>query len=138
MTLNSRNAPPLIISDDYKMMLKEYERGKKQDKSQKEAVFFIKQKIDAAKWFIEMIQQRQQTLLKTMKAILSHQQSFFTLGNASFLTHHLMDFRKAPVLEQKIISSEKPHRKIIEYLKRLRQDYFHSQVKNTHNHTFEK
>ena len=85
LTLNSRNAPPLIISDDYKMMLKEYERGKKQDKSQKEAVFFIKQKIDAAKWFIEMIQQRQQTLLKTMKAILAHQQSFFTTGDTTQL-----------------------------------------------------
>ncbi len=57
----------LVISDDYKLMLKEYERGNKQDKSQKEAVFFIKQKIDSAKWFIEMIQQRQQTLLHTMK-----------------------------------------------------------------------
>ena len=62
LTLNSRNAPPLVISDDYKLMLKEYEGGKKQDKSQKEAVFFIKQKIDSAKWFIEMILQRQQTL----------------------------------------------------------------------------
>jgi len=70
LTLNSRNAPPLIISDDYKLMLKEYERGQKQDKAQKEAVFFIKQKIDSAKWFIEMIQQRQQTLLMTMRAIL--------------------------------------------------------------------
>jgi RNA polymerase sigma-54 factor len=85
LSLNNRNAPPLIISDDYKMMLKEYERGKKQDKSQKEAVFFIKQKIDAAKWFIEMIQQRQQTLLKTMKAILAHQQNFFTTGDTTQL-----------------------------------------------------
>jgi RNA polymerase sigma-54 factor len=48
LTLNSRNAPPLVISDDYKLMLKEYEGGKKQDKSQKEAVFFIKQKIDSS------------------------------------------------------------------------------------------
>lgn len=85
LSLNSRNAPPLIISDDYKMMLKEYDRGKKQDKAQKEAVFFIKQKIDSAKWFIEMIQQRQQTLLQTMKAILAHQQLFFTTGDATQL-----------------------------------------------------
>jgi len=77
LTLNSRNAPPLVISDDYKLMLKEYERSNKQDKSQKEAVFFIKQKIDSAKWFIEMIQQRQQTLLHTMKSILLHQEAFF-------------------------------------------------------------
>lgn len=85
LSLNSRNAPPLIISDDYKMMLKEYEGGKKQDKAQKEAVFFIKQKIDAAKWFIEMIQQRQQTLLLTMNAILLHQEGFFMSGDTTQL-----------------------------------------------------
>lgn len=85
LSLNSRNAPPLIISDDYKMMLREYEGSKKQDKSQKEAVFFIKQKIDAAKWFIEMIQQRQQTLLLTMNAILSHQEGFFLSGDTTQL-----------------------------------------------------
>jgi RNA polymerase sigma-54 factor len=85
LSLNSRNAPPLIISDDYKLMLKEYEHGNKQDKSQKEAVFFIKQKIDAAKWFIEMIQQRQQTLLHTMKSILVHQEAFFLSGDTTKL-----------------------------------------------------
>jgi RNA polymerase sigma-54 factor len=85
LTLNSRNAPPLVVSDDYKLMLKEYERGQKQDKSQKEAVFFIKQKIDAAKWFIEMIQQRQQTLLLTMRAILLHQEAFFMSGDTTQL-----------------------------------------------------
>ncbi len=85
LTLNSRNAPPLVISDDYKLMLKEYERGQKQDKAQKEAVFFIKQKIDSAKWFIEMIQQRQQTLLMTMRAILVHQEAFFLSGDTTQL-----------------------------------------------------
>jgi RNA polymerase sigma-54 factor len=85
LTLNSRNAPPLVISDDYKLMLKEYEHSNKQDKSQKEAVFFIKQKIDAAKWFIEMIQQRQQTLLHTMKSILMHQEAFFLSGDTTKL-----------------------------------------------------
>jgi RNA polymerase sigma-54 factor len=85
LTLNSRNAPPLVISDDYKLMLKEYERSNKQDKSQKEAVFFIKQKIDSAKWFIEMIQQRQQTLLHTMKSILVHQEAVFMTGDTTKL-----------------------------------------------------
>jgi RNA polymerase sigma-54 factor len=85
LSLNSRNAPPLVISDDYKLMLKEYERSTKQDKSQKEAVFFIKQKIDSAKWFIEMIQQRQQTLLHTMKSILLHQEAFFMTGDTTKL-----------------------------------------------------
>jgi RNA polymerase sigma-54 factor len=85
LILNSRNAPPLVISDDYKLMLKEYDRGTKQDKSQKEAVFFLKQKIDAAKWFIEMILQRQQTLLKTMNSILIHQEAFFMSGDTTKL-----------------------------------------------------
>jgi len=85
LILNSRNAPPLVISDDYKLMLKEYDRGNKQDKAQKEAVFFLKQKIDAAKWFIEMILQRQQTLLKTMNAILIHQEAFFMSGDTTKL-----------------------------------------------------
>ena len=85
LILNSRNAPPLVISDDYKLMLKEYDRGNKQDKAQKEAVFFLKQKIDAAKWFIEMILQRQQTLLKTMNAILIHQDAFFMSGDTTKL-----------------------------------------------------
>jgi len=85
LILNSRNAPPLVISDDYKLMLKEYDRGNKQDKVQKEAVFFLKQKIDAAKWFIEMILQRQQTLLKTMNSILIHQEAFFMSGDTTKL-----------------------------------------------------
>jgi len=85
LILNSRNAPPLVISDDYKLMLKEYDRGNKQDKAQKEAVFFLKQKIDSARWFIEMILQRQQTLLKTMNAILIHQEAFFMSGDTTKL-----------------------------------------------------
>ena len=62
LTLNSRNAPELRISEGYRDMLKEYDRGAKKDKRQKEAVLFIKQKIDAAKWFIDAIKQRQHTL----------------------------------------------------------------------------
>ena len=64
LTLNSKNAPELRISEGYRDMLKEYDRGSKKDKRQKEAVLFIKQKIDAAKWFIDAIKQRQHTLLK--------------------------------------------------------------------------
>jgi RNA polymerase sigma-54 factor len=81
LTLNSRNAPDLRISGDYRDMLSEYERGSKKDKRQKEAVMFIKQKIDAAKWFIEIIKQRQETLLNTMQAILNHQEAFFLTGD---------------------------------------------------------
>jgi RNA polymerase sigma-54 factor len=81
LTLNGRNAPELRISEGYRDMLKDYERGAKKDKRQKEAVLFIKQKIDAARWFIDAIKQRQQTLLLTMTAILEHQQDFFLTGD---------------------------------------------------------
>jgi RNA polymerase sigma-54 factor len=62
-------------------MLRDYEKGSKSDRRQKEAVMFIKQKIDAAKWFIDAIRQRQQTLLLTMGAIMQHQQEFFLTGD---------------------------------------------------------
>jgi RNA polymerase sigma-54 factor len=83
LTLNSRNAPDLKISEGYKDMMKEYDKGTKKDKRQKEAVLFIKQKIDSAKWFIEMIQQRQQTLISTMGAIMRHQEEFFLTGDVT-------------------------------------------------------
>lgn len=85
LTLNSRNAPELRISEGYRDMLKEYDRGAKKDKRQKEAVLFIKQKIDAAKWFIDAIKQRQQTLMNTMSAILEHQREFFLTGDETSL-----------------------------------------------------
>lgn len=85
LTLNSRNAPELRISEGYRDMLKEYDRGSKKDKRQKEAVLFIKQKIDAAKWFIDAIKQRQHTLLSTMTAIMEHQQDFFMTGDETSL-----------------------------------------------------
>lgn len=85
LTLNTRNAPDLRVSDGYKEMLRDYDKGSKKDKRQKEAVLFIKQKIDAAKWFIDIIKQRQQTLYNTMIAILVHQQEFFTTGDETTL-----------------------------------------------------
>lgn len=85
LTLNSRNAPELRISEGYRDMMKEYERGAKKDKRQKEAVLFIKQKIDAAKWFIDAIKQRQHTLLSTMTAIMNHQHDFFITGDETSL-----------------------------------------------------
>lgn len=81
LTLNSRNAPELRISEGYRDMLKEYARGTKRDKRQKEAVLFIKQKIDSAKWFIDAIKQRQHTLLSTMNSIMEHQYDFFLTGD---------------------------------------------------------
>ena len=81
LSLNNKNAPDLRISEDYKAMLIHYEKGTKKDKRQKEAVLFIKQKIDAARWFIDAIKQRQNTLLLTMNAIMEYQQSFFLTGD---------------------------------------------------------
>jgi RNA polymerase sigma-54 factor len=81
LNLNAKNAPDLRISEGYRDMLKDYEKGSKKDKRQKEAVLFIKQKIDAAKWFIDMIKQRQDTLIGTMGAIMQHQQAFFLTGD---------------------------------------------------------
>lgn len=85
LSLNARNAPALRISEGYREMMKEYEKGSKKDKRQKEAVTFIRQKIDAARWFIDMIQQRQATLLNTMGAILQHQETFFLTGDETTL-----------------------------------------------------
>ncbi|MEP6951895.1 MAG: RNA polymerase factor sigma-54 [Ginsengibacter sp.] len=81
ITLNSKNAPDLRISEGYRDMLKDYDRGSKKDKRQKEAVLFIKQKIDSAKWFIDAIKQRQHTLLSTMQTIVEYQREFFLTGD---------------------------------------------------------
>ncbi|MFN8248904.1 MAG: RNA polymerase factor sigma-54 [Ferruginibacter sp.] len=81
LTLNSKNAPDLRISEGYRDMLKDYDKGSKKDKRQKEAVIFIKQKIDSAKWFIDAIKQRQNTLMTTMEAIMNYQHNFFLTGD---------------------------------------------------------
>jgi len=81
ITLNARNAPDLRISDSYIHLLREYSRGHKKDRKQREAVLFIKQKIDAAKWFIDAIRQRQNTMFVTMDAILRHQNEYFMTGD---------------------------------------------------------
>ncbi len=85
LTLNSKNAPDLRISEGYRDMLRDYDKGSKKDKRQKEAVFFIKQKIDSAKWFIDAIKQRQNTLLNTMEAIMNYQHEFFLSGDETDL-----------------------------------------------------
>ena len=81
LTLNGRNAPELHVSKEYSNMLKGYKDAKEKSKSQKDAVLFIKQKLDAAKWFIEAIRQRQQTLFVTMSAIMHYQKEYFLTGD---------------------------------------------------------
>jgi RNA polymerase sigma-54 factor len=85
LSLNSRNAPDLKISRSYAEMLDTYNKSDKKDKNIRETVTFVKQKLDAAKWFIDAIKQRQQTLLKTMKAIVDYQYDFFLEGDESKL-----------------------------------------------------
>ncbi|WP_299461563.1 RNA polymerase factor sigma-54 [uncultured Microscilla sp.] len=83
LSLNSRNAPELRINQTYAEMLDTYSKSDKKDKKIKETVTFVKQKLDAAKWFIDAIKQRQQTLLRTMNAIIEYQYEFFLEGDES-------------------------------------------------------
>ncbi len=83
--LNSKNAPELKVSAAYREMFDTYDKSPKKDKKMREAVTFVKQKLDSAKWFIDAIQQRQQTLLKTMNAILRFQYDYFLEGDEAKL-----------------------------------------------------
>ncbi len=81
LTLNSKNAPDLKVSKSYQEMFDHYDKTSAKDKKLKEAVQFVKQKLDSAKWFIDAIKQRQQTLLKTMNAIMHYQYDYFLTGD---------------------------------------------------------
>lgn len=81
LKLNGRNAPELHVSHSYNEMLKGYKASVDKSKAQHDAVMFIKQKLDAAKWFIDAVQQRQQTLMLTMSAIMAHQKEYFLSGD---------------------------------------------------------
>ena len=83
--LNGKNAPELRVSKSFQEMLQTYEKGNKQQKDIKEAVTFIKHKLDAASWFIQAIQQRQGTLMKTMESIVAKQFDFFSTGDEAVL-----------------------------------------------------
>lgn len=82
LTINGRNAPELKVSHTYKNMLLAYAEGAKtKKKTDKEALTFITQKLDGAKWFIDAIKQRQNTLLLTMDAIMNYQKDYFLTGD---------------------------------------------------------
>ncbi|WP_041252121.1 RNA polymerase factor sigma-54 [Flavobacterium indicum] len=85
LTLNSRNAPELHVSKDYQEMLKTYKDSSEKSSAQKDAVQFIKQKLDSAKWFIDAIKQRQETLMVTMNAIMHFQYEYFLEGEETKL-----------------------------------------------------
>lgn len=81
LTLNSRNAPELKISRDYREMLDHYSKDKKNSKSNKDAIQFVKSKLDSAKWFIDAMKQRQHTLFETMRTIMEYQHEYFMEGD---------------------------------------------------------
>ena len=85
LTLNARNAPELRVSPAYTEMFRTYDKAAKKDQKMKEAVTFVKQKLDSAKWFIDAIRQRQNTLLRTMNSIVSLQREFFVEGDETKL-----------------------------------------------------
>jgi RNA polymerase sigma-54 factor len=85
LTLNARNAPELRISREYREMMQHYAKAKVKDAKEKEALLFVKQKIDSAKWFIDAIRQRNDTLLYCMQAIVDYQKEFFLSGDETKL-----------------------------------------------------
>ena len=85
LTLNARNAPELRISREYREMMQHYAKAKVKDAKEKEALLFVKQKIDSAKWFIDAIRQRNDTLLYCMQAIVNYQKEFFLTGDETKL-----------------------------------------------------
>ncbi|MDZ7900011.1 MAG: RNA polymerase factor sigma-54 [Arcicella sp.] len=85
LSLNSKNAPELRVSHSFHEMLDTYDKSDKNNRVIKETVTFIKQKLDSAKWFIDAIKQRQNTLLRTMKSILDYQKEFFLTGDETKL-----------------------------------------------------
>ncbi len=85
LSLNSKNVPDLRVSRTYANMLEAYQNNKDRSKQQKEAISFVKQKLDSAKWFIDAIRQRQNTLMLTMEAILDYQREYFKEGNETLL-----------------------------------------------------
>lgn len=81
LTINGRNTPELKVSREYEQLLRSYAEGAKTSKSDKDALVFVKSKLEGAKWFIDAIRQRQLTLLSTMDAIMNYQREFFLTGD---------------------------------------------------------
>ncbi|MCC6702111.1 MAG: RNA polymerase factor sigma-54 [Fluviicola sp.] len=81
LTINGRNTPDLKVSREYEQLLRSYAEGAKTSKSDKDALVFVKSKLDGAKWFIDAIRQRQHTLYNTMETIMNYQKEFFLTGD---------------------------------------------------------
>lgn len=85
LSLNGRNAPELKVSKEYSEMLDTYKNTENKSREQKDAVIFVKQKLDSAKWFIDAVKQRQQTLYITMKSIMDYQKDYFLTGDEELI-----------------------------------------------------
>ena len=81
LELNKKNIPQLYVSKSYDNLLRGYQENKKPTKAQKDSVLFVKQKLDTAKWFIEAVKKRQETLLKTMETIMNFQEEYLLSGD---------------------------------------------------------
>ena len=132
LSLNGRNAPELHVSREYSNMLKGYKDSKKKSKSQKDTVMFIKQKLDAAKWFIDAIRQRQQTLFITMNAIMHYQKEFFLTGDERNLRPMILKDIADEIDMDVSTVSRVANSKYVDtpYGTRLIKDYFSESMKN--------
>ena len=132
LSLNSRNAPDLHVSREYNNMLKGYKQSKDRTKSQKDAVLFIKQKLDAAKWFIDAIKQRQQTLYITMNAIMDYQREYFLSGDERNLKPMILkDIADAINMDVSTVSRVANSKYVdTPYGTRLIKEYFSESMKN--------
>jgi RNA polymerase sigma-54 factor len=132
LSLNGRNAPELHVSREYNNMLKGYKESKEKSKSQKDTVMFIKQKLDAAKWFIDAIRQRQQTLFITMNSIMQYQKEFFLTGDERNLRPMILKDIADEIEMDVSTVSRVANSKYVDtpYGTRLIKDYFSESMKN--------
>lgn len=132
LTLNSRNAPELHVSREYSNMLAGYKNAPEKSRDQKDAVQFIKQKLDAAKWFIDAIKQRQQTLYITMEAIMNYQKEYFLNGDERSLKPMILKDIADKIRMDVSTVSRVANSKYVDtpYGTKLIKDFFSEAVKN--------
>ncbi|ADV49334.1 RNA polymerase, sigma 54 subunit, RpoN/SigL [Cellulophaga algicola DSM 14237] len=132
LTLNGRNAPELHVSRGYNNMLEGYKNAKEKSKSQKDTVLFIKQKLDAAKWFIDAIKQRQQTLFITMNTIMHYQEEYFLTGDERNLRPMILKDIADTIQMDVSTVSRVANSKYVDtpYGTRLIKEYFSESMKN--------
>ncbi len=133
LSLNGRNAPELHVSKDYQEMLQSYKDSNDKSSAQKDAVQFIKQKLDSAKWFIDAIKQRQETLFVTMNAIMHYQEEYFLDGDETKLKPMILkDIADMVGLDISTVSRV-ANSKYVEtpYGTKLIKDFFSEAMKNT-------